>query len=64
MTAFQDQICSKRQPVPAVSMDIKTEIVSFPDCIEIPTDGTDVWEIDTKQLKIENKVASGSYGDL
>ncbi|KAK2656908.1 hypothetical protein Ddye_009960 [Dipteronia dyeriana] len=60
----KDQICSKQQPVPAVSMNIKTEIVSFPDCIEIPTDGTDVWEIDTRQLKIENKVASGSYGDL
>ncbi|KAK3224421.1 hypothetical protein Dsin_011446 [Dipteronia sinensis] len=60
----KDQNCSKRQPVPAVSMNIKSEIVSFPDCIEIPTDGTDVWEIDTRQLKIENKVASGSYGDL
>ncbi|KAL8150252.1 hypothetical protein V2J09_020060 [Rumex salicifolius] len=32
--------------------------------VEIPNDGTDVWEIDIKQLKFENKVASGSYGDL
>lgn len=42
--------------------DIKTE--SFSDYIKIPTDGSDVWEIDMRLLKIENKVASGSYGDL
>ncbi|KAM7260417.1 hypothetical protein ACFE04_016158 [Oxalis oulophora] len=43
---------------------IKTETKPLPDCIVIPTDGTDVWEIDYKQLIFENKVASGSYGDL
>ncbi|KAH8510464.1 hypothetical protein H0E87_008138 [Populus deltoides] len=32
--------------------------------VAIPNDGTDVWEIDPKHLKFENKVASGSYGDL
>ncbi|KAG8076557.1 hypothetical protein GUJ93_ZPchr0006g43086 [Zizania palustris] len=32
--------------------------------VEIPTDGTDVWEIDVKLLKFGNKVASGSNGDL
>uniref|UniRef100_J3L919 non-specific serine/threonine protein kinase n=1 Tax=Oryza brachyantha TaxID=4533 RepID=J3L919_ORYBR len=32
--------------------------------VEIPTDGTDVWEIDLKLLKFGNKVASGSNGDL
>ncbi|GMH23648.1 hypothetical protein Nepgr_025491 [Nepenthes gracilis] len=32
--------------------------------IEIPNDGTDDWEIDPRQLKFGNKVASGSYGDL
>ncbi|XP_057962934.1 serine/threonine-protein kinase STY8-like [Malania oleifera] len=36
----------------------------FPDYVKIPTDGTDVWEIDVNQLKFENKVGSGSYGDL
>ncbi|CAI0461423.1 unnamed protein product [Linum tenue] len=41
-----------------------TRIVPLPGCIEIPSDGTDVWEIDASQLKVENKVASGSYGDL
>jgi hypothetical protein len=32
--------------------------------VEIPTDGTDVWEIDLKLLKFGTKVASGSNGDL
>ncbi|KAH8510466.1 hypothetical protein H0E87_008140 [Populus deltoides] len=32
--------------------------------VAIPNDGADVWEIDPKYLKFENKVASGSYGDL
>lgn len=34
------------------------------DHVEIPNDGTDVWEIEPRLLKFENKVASGSYGDL
>ncbi|KAK1439227.1 hypothetical protein QVD17_05043 [Tagetes erecta] len=34
------------------------------DHVKIPTDGTDVWEIDAKLLKFENKVASGTFGDL
>ncbi|KAK9284896.1 hypothetical protein L1049_024077 [Liquidambar formosana] len=42
----------------------QTGIESFLNHVEIPTDGTDVWEIDTRQLKIEKKVASGSFGDL
>ncbi|KAJ6926885.1 hypothetical protein NC651_011090 [Populus alba x Populus x berolinensis] len=42
----------------------KTGVESLLDCVEIPSDGTNVWEIDTSQLKVENKVASGSYGDL
>jgi hypothetical protein len=37
---------------------------SSPDCIQIPFDGADVWEIDPSQLKYENKVGSGSFGDL
>ncbi|XP_009355586.2 serine/threonine-protein kinase STY46 [Pyrus x bretschneideri] len=39
---------------------IKTEPVH----LQIPNDGTDVWEIDPRQLKFGNKVASGSCGDL
>uniref|UniRef100_A0A1D1Z628 non-specific serine/threonine protein kinase n=1 Tax=Anthurium amnicola TaxID=1678845 RepID=A0A1D1Z628_9ARAE len=34
------------------------------DYVQIPTDGTDVWEIDIRLLKFGNIVASGSYGDL
>ncbi|KAJ6819669.1 serine/threonine-protein kinase STY46 isoform X1 [Iris pallida] len=37
---------------------------ALPAHVRIPTDGTDVWEIDFRLLKFENKVASGSYGDL
>ncbi|XP_031285907.1 serine/threonine-protein kinase STY46-like isoform X4 [Pistacia vera] len=35
-----------------------------PEHVEIPNDGTDVWEINPRHLKFGNKVASGSYGDL
>ncbi|KAL1073000.1 hypothetical protein V6Z11_D11G191000 [Gossypium hirsutum] len=43
---------------------VKERVVSLPSCVEIPTDGTNVWEIDARQLKIENRIASGSYADL
>ncbi|KAE8715906.1 hypothetical protein F3Y22_tig00110159pilonHSYRG00146 [Hibiscus syriacus] len=43
---------------------VKEGVFSLPNCVEIPTDGTDVWEIDSRQLKLEDKIASGSYGDL
>ncbi|KAL5788926.1 hypothetical protein ACOSP7_005875 [Xanthoceras sorbifolium] len=42
----------------------ETGVKGNADHVEIPNDGTDVWEIDPKQLKFGNKVASGSYGDL
>ncbi|KAL4585071.1 hypothetical protein LXL04_009685 [Taraxacum kok-saghyz] len=32
--------------------------------LTIPNDGTDVWEIDSRFLVLDHKVASGSYGDL
>ncbi|XP_042003230.1 serine/threonine-protein kinase STY46-like [Salvia splendens] len=32
--------------------------------LTIPSDGTDVWEINPQLLKFESKIASGSYGDL
>ena len=32
--------------------------------LHIPTDGTDVWEIDVGRLSFERKIASGSYCDL
>ncbi|XP_073308910.1 serine/threonine-protein kinase STY46-like [Primulina huaijiensis] len=42
----------------------KLEIKCESDHLKIPTDGSDVWEIDPQFLKFESKVASGSYGDL
>ncbi|XP_022775462.1 serine/threonine-protein kinase STY17-like isoform X2 [Durio zibethinus] len=60
----KEQSYSRKSSISAMTEHIKEGIISLPDCVEIPTDGTDVWEIDTRQLKIENKIASGSYGDL
>ncbi|XP_009623495.1 serine/threonine-protein kinase STY17-like isoform X2 [Nicotiana tomentosiformis] len=37
---------------------------SVSNCVKIPTDGTDDWEIDIRLLKFENRVASGSFGVL
>ncbi|XP_048229674.1 serine/threonine-protein kinase STY17 isoform X1 [Ricinus communis] len=61
---FKEQCSSKQPSVSAVSKQNDIRVESLPDYIEIPSDGTDVWEIDSNQLKFENKVASGSYGDL
>ncbi|KAG8378000.1 hypothetical protein BUALT_Bualt08G0092600 [Buddleja alternifolia] len=35
-----------------------------PSQVEIPFDGSDVWEIDANLLNFEYKIASGSHGDL
>ncbi|XP_050127803.1 serine/threonine-protein kinase STY17-like isoform X2 [Malus sylvestris] len=64
ISKFKDQSWSKQHPIAAIGEDNQTRNESFPSSIEIPTDGTDVWEIDTRQLKFENKVGSGSFGDL
>ncbi|KAI3502806.1 hypothetical protein L1887_31132 [Cichorium endivia] len=48
---------SKYAPTPSTS-------VPSNDHVKIPTDETDVWEIDASLLKFENKVASGTFGDL
>ncbi|KAL6959893.1 Serine/threonine-protein kinase sty17 [Sarracenia purpurea var. burkii] len=37
---------------------------SSADYVKLPTDETNVWEIDVSLLKFENKVGSGSFGDL
>lgn len=62
---LQDQSWSKQHPLAASLIEHKqTKIELLPNFIEIPRDETDVWEIDTRLLKVENKVGSGSYGDL
>ncbi|KAF7829015.1 serine/threonine-protein kinase STY17 isoform X1 [Senna tora] len=54
-----------KQAIPsAANEDYQARVELFPHCVEIPSDGTDVWEIDTNQLKFENRVGSGSFGDL
>lgn len=61
---MQEQCWSEKQSSSALGKNNQNRVESFPSCVEIPADGTDVWEIDTRQLKLENKVGSGSYGDL
>ncbi|KAL6639361.1 hypothetical protein ACP70R_023091 [Stipagrostis hirtigluma subsp. patula] len=34
------------------------------DFVQIPADATDVWEVDPRLLKFEQKLAAGSFGDL
>lgn len=60
----KDQCFPNQLSVSLVGDQNKTGVKSLLDNVQIPSDGTDVWEIDTSQLKVENKVASGSYGDL
>ncbi|XXG71783.1 hypothetical protein AAC387_Pa07g1029 [Persea americana] len=54
----------KLHSFPDIKDHVQTGVVSVPDHVEIPTDGSDVWEIDPRLLKFENKIASGSFGDL
>ncbi|KAF9600451.1 hypothetical protein IFM89_009366 [Coptis chinensis] len=59
---YEKQPWSKPYLLP--TSDERGNIGVDPDHVKIPTDGTDVWEIDPRLLKFEDKVASGSYGDL
>ncbi|CAA6656037.1 unnamed protein product [Spirodela intermedia] len=47
-----------------ISYLVYASVLATIDYLQIPTDGTDVWEIDVRRLNFENKVASGSYCDL
>ncbi|KAL1811621.1 hypothetical protein DCAR_0623741 [Daucus carota subsp. sativus] len=51
-------------PLDPLDVNEQSPIKCENDHLTIPSDGTDVWEIDPQQLKFECKVASGSYGDL
>lgn len=56
---------SKEQPQFLASMNEPGQTSeSGSDSVKIPSDGSDDWEIDIRLLKFENKVASGSFGDL
>ncbi|KAJ0653018.1 putative dual-specificity kinase TKL-Pl-4 family [Helianthus annuus] len=56
----------EKQSSPTTSNNVPTPSPSMPSNghVKIPTDGTDVWEIDVNLLKFEDKVASGTFGDL
>ncbi|XP_068468646.1 serine/threonine-protein kinase STY17 isoform X2 [Phaseolus vulgaris] len=61
---YKEQNMSNQGIHYAANEHYQTRIEPSPHCIQIPTDGADVWELDTNQLKYENKVGSGSFGDL
>ncbi|KAI9080454.1 hypothetical protein K1719_037568 [Acacia pycnantha] len=61
---FKEQYLSKQGTHYAADDHDLERMERFPRCIEIPSDGTDVWEINTNLLKFEDKVGSGSFGDL
>ncbi|XP_030523738.1 serine/threonine-protein kinase STY17-like isoform X2 [Rhodamnia argentea] len=61
---LKEQVWPKHRSIPAPGEHNQNETECFPECVEIPTDGTDVWEIDLRQLDTGVKVASGSFGDL
>ncbi|KAM0055159.1 putative dual-specificity kinase TKL-Pl-4 family [Helianthus debilis subsp. tardiflorus] len=56
----------EKQSSPTTSNNVPTPSPSMPSNghVKIPTDGTDVWEIDVNLLKFEDKVASGTFSDL
>ncbi|CAN7090532.1 unnamed protein product [Brassica rapa subsp. narinosa] len=64
--SFLDQLGSRQKAISFFERDNSSNYL-IPACIEIPTDGTDEWEIDVKQFQIEKKVASwhrGTYCSL
>ncbi|KAI5438663.1 variant 3, Serine/threonine-protein kinase sty17 [Lathyrus oleraceus] len=60
----KDQYLSNQGILYSLNDQHQARTESPPHCIQIPSDGADVWEIDTSQLKYGNKVGSGSFGDL
>ncbi|CAL1398115.1 unnamed protein product [Linum trigynum] len=61
---IENQTWSNHHSLPSTKKLEQISVICDPDCVTIPNDGIDVWEIDLKQLKFDNMVASGSYGDL
>ncbi|XP_074329800.1 serine/threonine-protein kinase STY46-like isoform X2 [Apium graveolens] len=61
---LKNQSWSNQLPSSRLDEPEKTSFRCETDHLEIPNDGTDVWEIDSQDLIFDHKVASGSYGDL
>ncbi|CAN6993862.1 unnamed protein product [Brassica oleracea var. botrytis] len=59
--SFLDQLGSRQKAISFFERDNSSNY-PIPAYIEIPTDGTEEWEIDVKQLQIEKKVASWHRG--
>ncbi|KAF1861363.1 hypothetical protein Lal_00025647 [Lupinus albus] len=60
----KEQYLSSQGILPATNEQYQARMELSPHCIQIPSDGADVWEIDTNQLIYGNRVGSGSFGDL
>ncbi|XP_019421295.1 PREDICTED: serine/threonine-protein kinase STY17-like isoform X1 [Lupinus angustifolius] len=60
----KEQYLSNQGILPATNEQYQGRMELSPHCIHIPSDGADVWEIDTNQLIYGNRVGSGSFGDL
>ncbi|XP_020535437.1 serine/threonine-protein kinase STY8 isoform X2 [Jatropha curcas] len=62
---FEKSTLSKSNVIyPVLEQEQKGMINFISNHVIVPADQTDVWEIDVGLLKYENKIASGSYGDL
>ncbi|XP_018450227.2 serine/threonine-protein kinase STY46 isoform X1 [Raphanus sativus] len=61
---LQDQSWPMQQSFSPEKENAQTGVRTAKDHVSIPTDGTDVWEINLQHLKFGHKIASGSYGDL
>ncbi|CAL0331946.1 unnamed protein product [Lupinus luteus] len=60
----KEQYLSNQGILPATNEQCRARMEISPHCIQIPSDGADVWEIDTNHLIYANRVGSGSFGDL
>nr|XP_009611847.1 serine/threonine-protein kinase STY46 [Nicotiana tomentosiformis]XP_016472441.1 PREDICTED: serine/threonine-protein kinase STY46-like [Nicotiana tabacum] len=63
----QKEIMRSKEQTPCIQLAIHEQgqtSESGSESVKIPNDGSDDWEIDIRLLKFENKVASGSFGDL
>lgn len=62
---YKAQFCSNQGlTVYPINEDCQSQSRSATDFVEIPSDGSDVWEIDATLLNYGNKIGSGSFGDL
>ena len=64
MIILQGNFSSNQHSLFPISEHSQTQSICSDDFVKIPTDGTDVWEIDASLLKFDNKVGSGSFGVL